>query len=601
MWGASIIESDQPVVCAHSPHDGRRGRIQDLAQAAGPGPAREDRQPRGRRDGAGLPGDGNRRSLRLPDRVLPDRHRREHPDQDRGARGGDLEQQVHLRAGAPPPGAAVGEGEERSPRLPVQARRWLTPRGYHERGGLAQADRHPGTADREEAAGVLRHPTRRLRPARSEHRQEAPALAQHEERRQPAGTPAGRGGPAVDPQRLRDAAARRLDRRGRRRGRPGSGGRETLDVTLEDLWSVIDDLLANDEYERALQVARDARRRWPDVARFYAAYAWVVWVGWQAEFFIRTPLFEEAVTEAERALRDAVAEPRSAERLATWDSRIGPLLALERPAKALDAARDAQAALGGLPSQLRVHRAEALVLTGRPDDGMVEAIQLRRLHRVRVAAPPQPRPLPARLADLRQGTQGRRRGLEPHRPDRVREIGPPGHRKQAAMEQVTHACMTDGCQRQGQATFSRWCQACGLPNEAGSSAGGAQSGQPPWSADPVGPAARAASSPVPADGHGSGAVAITVVGLIPGYDKTDPVSGKNRFFQDHRISEVTWRFDDGTSVDQQFTDDPSMQRQAVDVTSATVTIEIVATLPSEPGFDYTPISDVSIMGTSDSG
>lgn len=150
---------------------------------------------------------------------------------------------------------------------------------------------------------------------------------------------------------------------------------ETLDVTLEDLWSVIDDLLANDEYERALQVARDARRRWPDVARPHAAYAWVVWVGWQAEFFIRTPLLEEAVTEAERALRDAVAEPRSAERLATWDSRIGLLLALERPAKALDAARDAQAALGGLPSQLRVHRAEALVLTGRPDDGMVEAIQ----------------------------------------------------------------------------------------------------------------------------------------------------------------------------------------------------------------------------------
>jgi hypothetical protein len=48
---------------------------------------------------------------------------------------------------------------------------------------------------------------------------------------------------------------------------------ETLDVTLEDLWSVIDDLLANDEYERALQVARDARRRWPDVARPHAAYA----------------------------------------------------------------------------------------------------------------------------------------------------------------------------------------------------------------------------------------------------------------------------------------------------------------------------------------
>jgi hypothetical protein len=34
-----------------------------------------------------------------------------------------------------------------------------------------------------------------------------------------------------------------------------------------------------------------------------------------------------------------------------------------------------------------------------------------------------------------------------------------------------------------------------------------------------------------------------------------------------------------------------------DVTPTTVTIEILATLPNEPGFDYTPNSDVSITGT----
>ncbi len=318
------------------------------------------------------------------------------------------------------------------------------------------------------------------------------------------------------------------------------------------------------------------------------------------------------------------------------------------------------------------------------------------------------------------------------------------------MEPVTYSCGTDGCQRQGQATQARWCEACGLPNSAGSSAAAPQPGRPASPLDQVGAATPLASRPLSMDGHGSGAVAITVVvaltalvlfathsmlgiggggdssaaasigetypyqvetpetapetsaaepteetftedtstgdssteattaaedpsttdttipgpaseltgsasasasatapdsrddagnqvsyeveqvldgdpstawrakgdgqgvtvtitlagpsqitqvGLIPGYDKADSTSGKNRFFQDHRISEVRWRFDDGTTVDQSFSDEPTMQMQDVDVTSTTVTIEIVATLPSEPGFDYTPISDVSVMGT----
>jgi hypothetical protein len=296
------------------------------------------------------------------------------------------------------------------------------------------------------------------------------------------------------------------------------------------------------------------------------------------------------------------------------------------------------------------------------------------------------------------------------------------------MEPVTYSCGTDGCQRQGQATQARWCEACGLPNSAGSSAAAPQPGQPSSPFDPLGAATPLASRPLSLDGHGSGAVAIAVVvaltalvlfathsmlgiggggnssasasvtatypyqveqeapetapetfatedpsttdttvpepaseltgsasasasataldskddagdqvsyevervldgdpstawrakgdgqgvtvtltlagpshitqvGLIPGYDKTDSATGKNRFFQDHRISEVRWRFDDGTTVDQSLSDEPTMQMQEVDVTSTTVTIEIAATLPSEPGFDYTPISDVSVMGT----
>ena len=41
-----------------------------------------------------------------------------------------------------------------------------------------------------------------------------------------------------------------------------------------------------------------------------------------------------------------------------------------------------------------------------------------------------------------------------------------------------------------------------------------------------------------------------------------------------------------------------MQRIAVDVTAITVLIEVVATVPGDPDHDYTPISDVSIIGTS---
>jgi hypothetical protein len=304
------------------------------------------------------------------------------------------------------------------------------------------------------------------------------------------------------------------------------------------------------------------------------------------------------------------------------------------------------------------------------------------------------------------------------------------------MDTLTSSCATDGCQRQGQATQSRWCEACGLPNWPDPNA------LPPTPlrqpSQPAGPASQTGSGPVRLDGRGSGIIAIgvvvvlttlvliathsmlgigggdaaavaqapstyspadvpvepstpetttggepttseesttteeptttdttttgpaaelaggaspsatatapdskddagnvvsyeaahvldadpstawrakgdglgvtvtltfsapatiTEVGLIPGYDKVDPTSGRNRFYQNHRVSQVRWHFDDGTVVEQRFSDQPTMQRQAVDVTSTVVTIEVVATRPCQPGFDYTPISEVSVIGT----
>jgi hypothetical protein len=72
----------------------------------------------------------------------------------------------------------------------------------------------------------------------------------------------------------------------------------------------------------------------------------------------------------------------------------------------------------------------------------------------------------------------------------------------------------------------------------------------------------------------------------------------NRFYQNRRVTKVRWSFSDGTTIDQAFTDKAKLQRTAVDVTTNWVEIEIMATRAGHPDFNYTPISEVSLIGTS---
>jgi hypothetical protein len=109
------------------------------------------------------------------------------------------------------------------------------------------------------------------------------------------------------------------------------------------------------------------------------------------------------------------------------------------------------------------------------------------------------------------------------------------------------------------------------------------------------------------EGDGSGATItvtlpgpsrLTQVGLVPGYAKTDPVSGVDRFTQERRITRVSWRFDDGTEVVQRLDDQPTLQTSTVDVTASSVVVEILATTEAgDPDYDYTAISDLSVQGT----
>ncbi len=87
------------------------------------------------------------------------------------------------------------------------------------------------------------------------------------------------------------------------------------------------------------------------------------------------------------------------------------------------------------------------------------------------------------------------------------------------------------------------------------------------------------------------------VGLIPGYAKTDPCSGADRFTGNRVVRSVMWTFDDGTQVVQEFDPQATMQEIDVDVVTETIEIEIL-----ESGFhpdavrsdDDTLISEVMI-------
>jgi hypothetical protein len=72
---------------------------------------------------------------------------------------------------------------------------------------------------------------------------------------------------------------------------------------------------------------------------------------------------------------------------------------------------------------------------------------------------------------------------------------------------------------------------------------------------------------------------VAEVGLVPGYAKTDPVSGADRYAENNRITRVRWRFDDGSTYVQRMRGGPdnrSMRTMRVPETEASsVVIEIL--------------------------
>lgn len=78
-------------------------------------------------------------------------------------------------------------------------------------------------------------------------------------------------------------------------------------------------------------------------------------------------------------------------------------------------------------------------------------------------------------------------------------------------------------------------------------------------------------------------MAVAEVGLVPGYAKTDPANGADRYAENNRITRVRWHFDDGTSYVQEFRADPadrSMRTMRVPRTATgRVVVELLASAP----------------------
>ncbi len=114
---------------------------------------------------------------------------------------------------------------------------------------------------------------------------------------------------------------------------------------------------------------------------------------------------------------------------------------------------------------------------------------------------------------------------------------------------------------------------------------------------------------MPGDGTGRtlrftlpGDVVLTRVGLINGYAKLDRTRGGrvvDWYARNRRVLAVRWRFDDGTRVDQRLDRTRRMQTmkiRPVRTGSVRLTLVEVSAPAARNGRDYTPISEVTLVG-----
>lgn len=89
---------------------------------------------------------------------------------------------------------------------------------------------------------------------------------------------------------------------------------------------------------------------------------------------------------------------------------------------------------------------------------------------------------------------------------------------------------------------------------------------------------------------------VTEVGLIPGYDKVDPVDGTDRFYENRRVRSVRWEFDGGVTQGQAFSDDRRIQVTQVAAVLTTRVRLVIQETTAPGGRDFTAISEIVVRG-----
>lgn len=94
---------------------------------------------------------------------------------------------------------------------------------------------------------------------------------------------------------------------------------------------------------------------------------------------------------------------------------------------------------------------------------------------------------------------------------------------------------------------------------------------------------------------------VAQVGLVPGYAKTDPASGEDRYAQNNRITRVRWHFDDGSSHVQRMRGNPGNRSlrtlRIPETVTSWVEVEILASAPGPR--DTVAISELAVAEPAD--
>lgn len=140
--------------------------------------------------------------------------------------------------------------------------------------------------------------------------------------------------------------------------------------TLEDLWRIISEYVFTDDYDRALQVAREAVARWGMTPQAASALAWVVATGFTTGNIAHPSLLAEGLQAAQTAVSDQPGEARN------WESKISLLLANANVSDAIEATGHAERFLAGkMTAQLHLLRATATMRVNRAEEAMVAAVR----------------------------------------------------------------------------------------------------------------------------------------------------------------------------------------------------------------------------------